>query len=180
MSETDQEKTWWDQVKAFSKAIFDWIVRYPLALIAAVAVIAFASFLMATGIGGNRFNVGGILGRLFGLDDDGPDRVERANKVPENRVDEKGQAIEKGEVDDEGYTQKEVKPLDRSSNPFRDKSKLVLRDEQGDEKKIKLPEGVLDEDVDKVFEIKPQVYEVQVRNRPKERVSDDDLDLLKK
>ena len=174
----DKEKSWRDRTKDFGKMVFDWIIRYPVALIAAVAVIAFASFLMATGKG-NRFNVGGILGKLFGLNDNGPDRVERANKIPENRVDKEGDTIEKGEVDEEGYTQKEVRPLDRSSNPFRDKSKLVIRDEKG-EKKIKLPEGVLDEDVDKVFEIEPKVYGVAVKNRPKERISDEDLDILKK
>lgn len=177
MTKDNEKSEWGHRIKNLGKKAFDWIVRYPVALIAAVAVIAFASFLMATGKG-DRFNLGGILGKLFGLEDKKPDRMQRANAIPEDRVDDEGNPIEKGEADKEGFVQNEVQPLDRSSNPFRDKSKVVIEDKKG-KREIKLPEGVFDKDVDRVLEIEPEVYGVRVKNRPEERVTDEELDLLK-
>lgn len=165
-----------DQIKTYSKKAFDWIVRYPLALIAAFVVLLVASALLGLGVG-DRVNWGGILGSLFGENKD-LDQAEKANKIPDERVHENGEIIKKNEPDEEGYAQREVKILDRSSNPFRDKTKIKIITKEGSEKKISLPTGVEDTDVSKVLEIKPKVYRVEVKERPEGRIRDEDLDLL--
>jgi hypothetical protein len=91
-----------------------------------------------------------------------------ANEVPDEREQKKG------ESDKHGYKQKEVEKIPKSNNPFRDKSKIRIK-EDGKEKKIQLPEGVKDDDVDKVFKTDPKTYKVKVKSSPEKK----DLDKLK-
>lgn len=174
--ENPEEPTLWDKVKKGAVTAFNWTMRYPVALVIAVLVIAAAVIAMMLGVG-DRFNVGGILGKLFGKDDT-EGRVVKANEVPSERVDKDGNPIGKGEADEHGYVQKDVVILEQPSNPFRDKSKIKIRTSDGKEKKIKLPKGVEDTDVDRVIQLQPEVFKVEVKKRPEERVTEKDLEYL--
>lgn len=166
------------RIQYIAKLVWNWLVRYPLALLVSIGVILFASLLMLAGFG-NRFNVGGLLGKLFGVQEsDGDEVLVRANKVPEERTDEEGNPIEKGDPDPHGWVQHEVKALDRSRNPFRDKSVIVVEDEVGTQKKIKLPTGVEDTDVQMVIELQPRKFEVVVKEGPK-KIDQDIIDKLR-
>lgn len=154
-----------DKTVVIAKSVWKWLVRYPIALIVAVGVLLFAVILLMLGMG-DRFNIGGIIGKLFGAEEKDSD-VKMANEVPSDRVGPEGDPIEKGEPDEHGWVQHEVKPLDRSSNPFRDKSKVVIEDEDGTQRKIKLPTGVEDTDVETVIEMKPKQFEIVVKSGPK-------------
>lgn len=169
----------WDTIKEAFKTAFDWLLRYPLALIISMGVIVVAVILLAAGVG-DRFNVGGIIGKLFGKRgaDDPEDQIKIANEVPEDRVDEDGNKISLETEDEEGWKQKEVKQIDRSGNPFRDKSKIQVQDGRGNEKILKLPKGVKDLDVEKVIEVKPKVYDIVVKEAPKP-VDDDVISYLR-
>jgi hypothetical protein len=141
------------------KNIWNWIVRYPLALVASVLVIVIATVFMFLGKQ-DRFNWGGIISRLFGKDE-----ADVEATVPEDRKQEMN------ETDKHGYEQKKVKEFKISNNPFRDKSKVKTEDG----KKIQLPEGVEDKDVKRVYEVDSNSYEVEVNSQP----DDKDLEGLK-
>lgn len=173
---SEVEPNFWETVKSGAKTAFNWTMRYPVALVIAVLVIAAAAVAMMLGIG-DRFNVGGLLSKLFGKDDT-EGRVVKANEVPPERVDSEGNPINKGNPDEHGYVQREVRILDQSSNPFRDKSKIKVRASDGTEKKIKLPKGVQDNDVDRVMEVQPKVFKIEIKKRPDQRITDKDLEYL--
>lgn len=170
-------RTWWDKTKALVTAMNNWMLRYPVALIISVLVILAMCVALMLGLG-DSFNVGGIIGKLFGKEEDPKDRIEVANEVPPERVNEDGDKIELGEADDHGNVQREVEILDQSKNPFRDKTKIKIKTPDGGTRTMKLPTGVEDKDVDKVIEVKPEVFEVQVVKRPRGRVDSDLLDYL--
>lgn len=154
-----------------------WLLRYPIALVVSIGVILFASTLMLLGVG-DRFNLGGVLGWLFGHDDTDESDVKRSNKVPDERVDDAGNTIPKGEPDEDGWVQQDVDVVDHSHNPFRDKSKLEVIEPDGKTKKIRLPKGVKDTDVEQVIQIQPSEFEVVVKG-PSETVNQDTVDYLK-
>jgi hypothetical protein len=167
----------WQKTKAAFKTAYTWLLRYPVALIISIGVVLVAVLMLMFGVG-DRFNVGGVLGKLFGTD--GPEddsEIKVANKVPKGRVDKDGKPIKKGEADETGWVQQEVELLDRSSNPFRDKKKIRVKTSTG-EKSIKLPTGVEDTDVEQVIEITPKNFEVVVKEGPK-KVDQDTIDYLR-
>jgi hypothetical protein len=149
----------------------------------ALVVVVVAVVLLLFGVG-DAFNVGGVLGWLFGRDEaeDVPSLEVQVNRVPEGRQKD-GEPIEVGEPDDEGFVQREVTVVDRRRNPFRDRNVLevaVPETEEGEAstKKLRLPTGVKDTDVDTVILTKPGKVEITVVEGPK-RVSKDILDALK-
>lgn len=156
-----EKQTFWETVGDFFKAIGRWIVRYPLALLASVAIILVAVLFMFAGKG-DKFNWGGIISRLFGRDEETYSKVEIANQVPEDREQEKG------ETDDRGFVQMEVQPLETSSNPFRDKSKIKV-EKDGETETIKLPEGVKDSDVQKIYRTESGEYKIKVKEKPEDK-----------
>lgn len=163
----------WEKTKIAFESAFNWTLRYPLALLISIIVVAVAVLFLFFGVG-DVFNVGGIIGKLFGKDDtDGESEIEIANKVPPNRVDKEGKPLPLEEKDEEGWAQQSVSVIDRSSNPFRDQTKVVVQTEEGVEKKLRLPIGVKDTDVKQVIEVKPKVYKVIVKAAPKK--ADEDL-----
>lgn len=151
----------------FLKSTFKYIVRYPLAILGSVVIIVIGTILLFLGKG-EKFNVGGIISKLFGEDEDTYSKVEIANTIPEDRKEDKG------EVDEEGYVQKEVNIVSEPKNPFRDKSKITIKDGEK-EKTIKLPSGIKDTDVEKVYEADPEGYRIQTLSSPEDK----DLDGLK-
>jgi len=164
-------------VKTAAKAVWNWLVRYPIALIITIGLLAVAVLLMVLGVG-DRFNVGGIIGHLFDRKSEDANKVKLANEIPEDRKDSKGDPIEKGSPDEHGWVQHEVKVLDRSKNPFRDKDAVVLQREDGTEKKLRLPTGVKDTDVSTVIEIEPESFEVVLKSGP-EKIDQDTIDYLR-
>ena len=158
----------WSQLRSAGKSIGNWIVRYPLALLISAIVIIVGTFFLFTGKG-EKFNWGGIISKLFGKDSDAKTNVKIANKVPLGRKEKKEK------VGKHGYKQEKVEKLPQSNNPFRDKSKIQIK-EDGEKKKVKLPQGVEDKDVREVYRIKPDSYTVRVRSKPE----DTDLDELEK
>lgn len=160
-----EKRTLWDSIKLGAKSVGNWVVRYPVALVISIGVLAVAVLLMMFGVG-DAFNVGGILGKLFGKDDtDSTSRVKLGNRVPKNRVDADGNRIDIGVVDPEGWKQAPVEVLDRSSNPFRDKTQIEVKSSEGT-KKLRLPTGVKDTDVAEVIEIQPKEFKVVVKSGP--------------
>lgn len=156
--------------------IATWVVRYPIALIGAVGVVLLTILAVALGKQ-DAINPGGMLGSLFGKKKP-ESRVTIANEVPEDRTTSQGSSLPKSTTDDLGYVQREVVVLPKRSNPFRDKSKILIEDQEGKKKSIVLPKGVYDTDVDKVLEVKAQVYKVTVKSRPEGRISSKDLTYL--
>jgi hypothetical protein len=158
----------WSSVKASFSRIGTYIVRYPLALLGTVLVVVVAVLFMFAGKG-DAFNWGGLISRLFGRKKDQKSKVEIANEVPEDRT------VPKEKEGEKGYKQKEVKTLNTSNNPLRDKKSVTVQDEDGKKKNIELPEGVEDKDVEKVYRSDPKTYKVKVKNKPEDK----DLESLK-
>lgn len=144
----------WEYLKAFSKAIGRWLVRYPLAAAAAAAVIVGAVFLLLMG---KNVQIGGLLGKLFGKK-----KVPNARGVPpEGRVDDDGKPIRPGESDGKGWVQAPAIEEIKKPGLFDDPDTItIVHPEKGDVK-IDLPEGVKNSDVREVVEIEPDVYEVR-------------------
>lgn len=179
MSDT-QDHSLGQRAKSWAFTAWNWTLRYPLALVIATLVVVVAVVLLVLGFG-DAFNVGGVLGWLFGRDeaDEEPGLDVKFNRVPEGR-DRDGEPIEVGEPDDEGFAQREVKVIDRKRNPFRDRSVIEVEDPDvpGETRKLRLPTGVSDTDVDTVILTRPGEVEVRVVEGP-ERASGGLRDALK-
>jgi hypothetical protein len=162
-----------DILKKAVNSLMTWLVKYPFAFIATVAILTLGSVLLLTGFG-KRFNFGGILGHVWGFPSTKESsRVELANSVPKDRKDSDGSLIDKGVVDENGFVQREVKVLEISKNPFRDKSLLKIQTVEGLPKTVVLPKGVLDQDVDTILQIQPEVFRVEIKEQPSFNLSDD-------
>jgi len=168
----------WERIKSGAMVAWNWTLRYPLALVIATLVIVVAVVLLLLGFG-DAFNVGGILGWLFGHDeaDKDPELEVKVNKIPPKRKDTQGELIEVGEPDEHGFTQREITVVDRKKNPFRDRNVLEVSTVEGETKKLRLPTGVKDTDVERVILTQPGKVEIHVIEAPKE-VSQDLIDKL--
>lgn len=104
---------------------------------------------------GSRFNLGGFLGGLWGYkrnQESGVILAER-NSIPKSR------SVAPGQPDSTGQIQLEHKPIKRRINPWRDKSIIAL-----DDGKVKrLPDGVIDSDVESEVVVQGEVTVVQVK-----------------
>lgn len=133
--------------------ILEFSVKYPFLIALLVIVIVFAVIVLLIR---KNTNVGGFIGKLLSFLKTG-DPIELANSIPTNRE----EAI--GEADSRGFVQHKVEKLDRSLNPFRDRSKLVLPNG----KEIKLPKGISDTDVDTVIEAELEIIVVPTESAHK-------------
>jgi hypothetical protein len=117
------------------------VTKYPALILCLFLAIAFATLVLLIN---NKFNVGGILGKVLGLFGIGKDKntITPSNTIPPDRK----QVI--GEADERGYVQHKVSELETSANPFRDKTVVTLPDGR----KVKLPSGVKDTDVDTIID----------------------------
>lgn len=165
-----QEPTFWQSVWTWIKRVVRWIAAPvpAILLVAAVILLAFLGF--------RNIQIGGLLGKLFGVDKaKGKKVVDVANSVPENRINQEGQIIPPGTPDSKGQTQAVVVPIEPPgvfSNP--DQVKIVP---PGETKPVvvDLPDGVKAKDVDKVIIVTPEVYAVTVKDKsgiPAEKVDD--------
>lgn len=163
----------WESIKKAAKTAWNWTLRYPLAIVLSVLIILAIGVLLLTGVG-DRFNLGGLLGKLWG--DEAEDPIRVANEADEDRVDEDGNPIPQGEPDERGWKQERVKKIETRHNPFRDKSVVEVRDAKGEKRKIKLPKGVKDREVRDVIEVQPGEFEVRVESRPDHGLTREDLE----
>ena len=156
----DEEMSgFWSLVKKSFSWAWKWVCKNPLFIVLSIFVIAAGVFIK---MGGGRFNIGGILGKLFGLGGDSKDPVALGNSVPDGRVDDKGKLIPVGVEDKHGFTQWEQKEIEKSINPLRDTSIIKIKEDDGNEVKIKLPVGIEDNDVDLVIRVKPETYVIKI------------------
>lgn len=176
-TEPDLPKTAWDKTRAFFQKVYTWILGYPVALFVAVGGVLLMVVLLALGLG-DRFDLGGFLSRWSPGRKEPEDRVIVANKVPPKRQDSEDRTIPIGEPDEFGMVQRPVEILDERKNPFRDKSKLEVKDSSGEKRKIQLPKGVKDKEVDQVLELNPGTFKIIVKDRPEGRISQEDLKWL--
>lgn len=168
-------------------AVARYTLRYPMASVAAVVVVAVAALLLFVGLG-KRLNVGGILGTLFGRAKDhlpqalpwDAEKDKPAGPLP-GRVDDAGQAIAPGQADEHGWTEvAQVDVVDRSHNPFRDKGVVEIAGEGGAKEALVLPKGVQDTDVDKVVRVSVKDFRVTLKAKPNVgKVSQSTIDYLK-
>lgn len=136
------KKFFYKTLNGFFKVV-NFLIKYPTFFILLIIAIAVAVALLMLN---DKINVGGILGKVFGLFSN-KTNIERANSIPKDR----DAAI--GEADKRGYVQHKVDQLESSINPFRDKTQVTLPDGSS----VKLPKGIKDTDVDRIIEIDSEV-----------------------
>ena len=162
----------WAWLKKFTR----WVYAPLVAILIVVGVI----ILVALGV--KNIQIGGLLGKLFGIGGDDPKgkkAIDVANSVPEDRVDKDGVIIKPGEPDSKGQTQAVVVPIEEPGL-FDDPSKVKIIP-PGETKPIviDLHDGVESKDVDKVIVVKPEVYAITVKDKSGVKAEDVD-DLLER
>jgi len=140
--------------------VWAFTLKYPFAVIGTILLVVFATLAVFFG---QKIQIGGLLGLLWGKKD-GTDPNVRVLPPPD-RVDKDGKPIPAGESDDKGWTQAPVNVVLKDPGIFSDPNVLVITHPDKGEVKIPLPEGVKNADVKQVVEVAPNVY--QIRNNDK-------------
>lgn len=144
-----------EYLKALFKRIYELMVKYPLAVAAAV-LLAVGAIVMA--LAGHDVQIGGLLEKLFGKKKTNPNiRV----LPPPNRVDSSGDPILPGESDDKGYVQAPVSTKIVEPGVFSNSDEIVVIHPEKGEVVIPLPIGVKNKDVAEVVEVEPNVYQIK-------------------
>ena len=150
----DGKPTFWGYVKAFFARVGQLCIRYPLAVAGTAALVALA---VAMAVFGRQFQIGGLLGKLWGQKGSPDDPVLRP---PPGRVDPStGKVIEPGQPDPNGFVQP-VAVVIKDPGIFSDPDKITVVTPEGKEVDVKLPTGVKNEDVKQVVMVAPNVYQV--------------------
>lgn len=125
---------------SFCNSAILFAVKYPVLILCLFVTIIFAVLILLIN---NNINVGGIIGKLLGMFGVGNNKnnIELANTTIADRQEKIGEA------DARGYAQHKVSELESSLNPFRDKTTITLPDG----KRVQLPSGVKDTDVETVI-----------------------------
>lgn len=147
-------------MKAFLQRVWTFTLKYPFAVIGTILLVAFAVFLA---VFGQKMQIGGLLGLLWGKKDATDPNVRVL--PPPDRVDKDGKPIPAGESDGKGWTQAPVNTVLKEPGIFSDPNVLTIEHPDKGEVKIPLPEGVKNSDVKQVVEVSPNVY--QIRNNDK-------------
>jgi hypothetical protein len=169
----DPKPTFWATVWAKLK----WVATQFFAPGVALVVIIVAVLLVA--MGWKELQIGGLLGKLFGKKDPEQRAIDVANSVPPDRVGPDGKLIPQGTPDSKGDTQAVVVPINDPglfSNPD-----TVTFTPPGASKavEIQLPDGVRQQDVEKVIVVQPDKFVITVKDSSGISASSVD-DLLKK
>lgn len=139
----------------FWSKVFDFVLRYPFAIVGSILLIATSVFLA---VFGQKLQIGGLLGKLWGKEDETDPNVR---VLPSSgRVDKDGKPISAGESDDRGWTQAPLNVVLKDPGIFSDPNVLVIDHPEKGEVKIPLPEGVKNADVKQVVEVSPNVYQL--------------------
>lgn len=162
-------KLFGQNLKSGATTVFNWLVRYPVAAVIAVVVVVVGIILVTTGV---DVNIGGLLKYLFGRAKGAQSVIAAGNSVPDKRVDADGNEIPAGEADERGWTQWEQQRFKVGTNPLRDREVITVTKPDGSEHTVQLPVGIKDTDVDRVIEVKPEVYVVKTHNESKHSARD--------
>lgn len=170
-SKAQEEPSFWAKAGAWAKKYL--LAPLPILIIVVVGIILVA-------LGFKNIQIGGLIGKLLGRDGGkGNKAIDKANSIPEDRVDKDGNFIPIGEADSKGLTQAKVVPI-KEPSIWDDPNKVTIEDpDGGDDIDVILPDGVKAKDVDKVLIVKPEVHVVTVRDSSPVSASDVD-DLLAK
>lgn len=150
-------------LEALKKA-WAWARKYLLAPLPAILIVAGAILLIA--LGAKNIQIGGILAKLFGKGE-AKKAVDKANSIPEDRVDANGKVILPGTPDEKGITQAVVVPIEPPGMFSNPDTVTIVNPEDNKPVVIDLPTGVKASDVDKVVVVQPEVYAVTVKNTSK-------------
>lgn len=148
-----------EKILSWLQAFYKMVLRYPVAIIGTILLVAFAGVAIALG---QKVQIGGLLESLWGKK---TSDVDVRVLPPPGRVDEEGKVIIPGQSDIGGWTQAPadlpiVKP-GMFSNPNEVK---VVHPTKG-EIALPLPKGVKNTDVSEVVEVGIDVYEVKNLDR---------------
>lgn len=161
MGEEKEARPLGDFVRSLLRQVWNFVVRYPVAILVAAVVVVVGYMLVKRGF---DVNIGGILGRLFGWDGKRMTTVELANSIPKDRKDSAGNPIPVGVPDEHGYTQLKQREIVKDKSLFRDTSVVKIVGDDGMVEEIQLPVGVKDTDVDAVVEVRPEVHVVKIKD----------------
>ena len=139
----------------FLSKVWGFTLKYPFAVVGTALLVTFAVLLA---VFGQKIQIGGLLGLLWGKKD-GTDPNVRVLPPP-GRVGKDGKPIPAGESDDRGWTQTPVNVVLKDPGIFSDPNVLVITHPDKGEVKIPLPEGVKNADVKQVVEVAPNVYQL--------------------
>jgi hypothetical protein len=160
-----------DKFKQFLKAagqhLFQFTLRYPLAIAGTILLVFLAIFLTAFG---QKFQIGGLLGILWGKKKSDTDvRII----PPPDRVDDKGNPIIPGQSDDKGFVQSPISTEIKKPGIFSDPNEVTVVHPDHGELVIPLPTGVKNQDVKEVNVISPKI--VEIKSEDKGGISKSDL-----
>lgn len=159
-------------LKALGRRLYQLLVRYPVAIPATIVLVIAAVFLACFG---QKFQIGGLLGKLWGKQPAITPNVRAT--IVKDRVDASGDPIVPGKSDDKGFTQTPVSTEIKEPGIFSNPDTVTVVHPDKGEVVIPLPTGVKNKDVKEVIEIEPGVYEI--KNNDKGVDTDDIRDSLK-
>lgn len=142
-------------LKKIFQTVYNFIVRYPLAIVASIFVVAFAVVAIAFG---NKIQVGGILSWLWGNSKKPSPNVRVI--PPEDRKKPGGEPIPAGVPDENGYTQIPKQIEIKDPGIFSDPKVITINHPEKGNVDLVLPEGVKNSDVKTIVEIQPGIYEI--------------------
>jgi hypothetical protein len=144
-------------LKSTLYSVGNFFIRYPLATAGTILLVAFAVFM---GVFGQKIQIGGILGQLWGKVH--PKDMPNAPVVtpPPGRVDDKGQVIAPGQSDDKGFVQAPVVLPIKDPGILSDPTTITVTHPDGKDVTIPLPTGVKNSDVKQVVLVSPNVYQI--------------------
>jgi len=148
-----------EYVKALFRRVYQLMVKYPLA-VAGTILLVVAAILLA--IFGKKFQIGGLIGKLWGRDPDVNPNVRVL--PPEDRVDKDGNLIMPGESDERGFVQPVATKI-KEPGIFDDPNVVTVEHPDKGEVRIPLPTGIDSSEVEEIVEVAPDVYEVRNRDR---------------
>jgi hypothetical protein len=162
----------WDFLKALGRQVFQFALRYPVAIVLTVLLVAGAVLMACFG---KTFQVGGLIGKLWGKK---PSDTDVRVLPPSDRVDKDGKLIPLGEPDEKGFVQAPITTNIKDPGIFSDPDTVTVVHPEKGEVTLPLPKGVKNSDVKQVIEVRPNVYEV--RNNDKGSDPKEVLDILDK
>tara|TARA_B100000745_G_scaffold291970_2_gene232376 strand:- start:4086 stop:4619 length:534 start_codon:yes stop_codon:yes gene_type:complete len=146
--------TYWANFKSGASKAFRWVVRYPIALIISIVVLGVGFVLVYVGV---DLNLGRVVDTLFGRKLSPRTRIKLSGTLDPNRVSDAGAPIDMGEMGPEGFVQNPVSEVKVSLSPLRDKTIIEVENDEGTVQEIKLPRGVTDDQVHRVYESRMEV-----------------------
>ena len=141
-------------LKALGARVYGLMVKFPLAVAAAAALIVGAVVMKLLG---HDVQIGGLLDKLFGRKPNLDVRVI----PPPGRTDASGGPIQPGKPDDIGYVQAPVSTEIVKPGIFSNPDTIVVKHPDKGDVVLPLPTGVKNKDVSEVIEVSPGVFQIK-------------------